>query len=68
MKIVMASQIRDEFLNELRTTFPSVTFQPAATEQEQVQQIQDADVFYGEPSREVFLAAEQLRWSPAARA
>ncbi|MCZ6678789.1 MAG: D-2-hydroxyacid dehydrogenase [Candidatus Poribacteria bacterium] len=62
MKIVMASQLSDSFLNELRTAFPAVTFQPAATQQEQIEQIQDADVYYGEPSREVFLAAQKLHW------
>ncbi len=62
MKIVVTSRTTDQFLNELRTTFPDVHFHRAATPAEEIQQIRDADVYCGEPSREVFLAAKKLRW------
>ena len=62
MKIVMAGRATDQFVDELRTTFPDVTFHRAATPEEEVELIWDADVYCGEPSREVFLAAQKLRW------
>ena len=62
MKIVVASLVSDEFLQDLRGSFPDVTFAPAETEEEQKREIKDADVFYGRPSRDVFRAADKLRW------
>ena len=63
MKVVVTANTRtDEFVNDLRATFPNVDFQVADTEEEQKVQIKDADVLFGGPSREVFLAAERLRW------
>lgn len=62
MKVVIAAMLGDEFLNDLRASFPEVSFQAAATDEEQRAHIADADVFFGWPSREVFLAAERLRW------
>ncbi len=62
MKIVLAGRATDQFVDELRTAFPDITFQRAATPEEEVALIRDADVFCGEPSREVFLAAQRLLW------
>ena len=62
MKVVMAAMLSSEFLRDLRAGFPEVTFQPASTEEEQKTHIKDADVFFGWPSRHVFLAADHLRW------
>ncbi len=62
MKIVMAGRATDQFVDELRTAFPDVTFHRAATPEEEVELIRDADVYCGEPSREVFLAAQRLLW------
>ena len=67
MKVVMDTIPGEEanearFVKELRTDFPDLMFQPADTMEEQERQIRDADVYYGFPSREVFLAAERLRW------
>ena len=70
MKVVMtATRIDSEaetedtkFISDLRATYPQVTFQPVSTVAEQKLHIRDADVFLGSPSREVFLAAERLRW------
>ena len=52
----------EEFSDELSAEFPEHTFQPASTAEEQLREVRDADVYYGWPSREVFLAAERLRW------
>ena len=49
-------------VQELRAEHPGVTFLEAGTLEEQVDQVQDCDVFYGWPAREVYLAAEQLKW------
>ena len=62
MKVVVASTVSDEFLQDLRVSFPEVTFAAAETEEEQKREIGDADIFYGRPSRDVFLAADRLRW------
>ena len=62
MKVVVGTMVTDEFLGDLRASFPDVTFHPAATEEEQKREIADADIVYGRPSREVFLAADRLRW------
>lgn len=62
MKIVMATLLNDQFLKELRTDFPDVTFVEAPSVEEQERHIKDADVFFGWPPREVFLAAERLCW------
>ena len=62
MKVVMSAKATEQFLSELRTTFPDVTFHRAATPEEEMELIRDADVFCGDPSREVFLAAQKLLW------
>ena len=62
MKIVLSAKATDQFVSELRTTFPDVTFHRAATQEEEIELIRDADVFCGDPSREVFVAAQKLRW------
>lgn len=62
MKIVIAALLSDPFLRELRAEFPNVTFEEAPTPAVQKHHIRDADVFFGWPSREVFQAAERLRW------
>ena len=62
MKVVMSAKATERFVSELRTTFPDVTFYRAATPEEEMELIRDADVFCGDPSREVFLAAQKLQW------
>ena len=62
MKVVVGSAISDEHLDDLRASFPDVTFRPASAEEDQKREIADADVFFGRPTREVFLAADRLRW------
>jgi len=65
MKIVIGTTIGegfDELVEELRDTWPDVTFTTAATAEEQMKEIQDAEVYVGHPSSEVFRAARQLRW------
>lgn len=65
MKAVVGVTIGEnfgEFLEELKDSFPSIDFQLALTTEEQKEQIRDADIFIGVPTREVFLAAQRLRW------
>lgn len=62
MKVVMASMLTDEFMEDLRASFPDVDFQQAATEEEQLAQVADADVLFGVLSSQVFRAATRLRW------
>ena len=67
MKIVMTRTPSEEaaeveFVKELQADFPAVTFEAAQTVEEQMRLIRDSDAYYGWPSRDVFLAAERLRW------
>ena len=52
-----------EFLDEMRSQYSGIEFAAADEPSSQVAQIRDADVVYGGiPLREVFLAAESLKW------
>ena len=68
MKIVMGPNPAgslvevESFIEDLRSEFPQVAFHGVKSLQEQIEQVRDADVYYGWPSREVFLAAPRLRW------
>lgn len=64
MKVLMASFVDfgEHYVDDLRKSFPSVSFQVARSLEEQVRQAADADVVFGWPSREVVLAAKKLRW------
>ena len=68
MKILMAGNnegLRQEdlpMIQQLKEKHPDVTFIEAGTVAQQVEQIRDCEVFYGWPSRDVFLAGTQLKW------
>ena len=63
MKILIGSDhLGKHFVPELRDTYRGVEFREAYESGEQVIVIKGADVFMGLPTREVFLAADQLRW------
>jgi phosphoglycerate dehydrogenase-like enzyme len=46
----------------LRKAHPDAEFVVGLTDEERIEQIRDADAYYGWPAREVFVAAERLRW------
>ena len=52
----------DVFVREMQSTFPAVEFVEAVEEADQVREAVDAEVYYGWPSRDVFLAAKSLKW------
>ncbi len=52
----------EHYVDDLRKSFPAVSFQVARSLEEQVREAADADVAFGWPSREVVLAARKLRW------
>ena len=62
MKVVVTGLFGDGFEDSLTTEFPNVDFVFAASEEDQVREIKDADAYMGMPSRQVFLAADHLRW------
>ena len=62
MKVVVAYDLGEEFVKDLQATFPTVDFRPAYTTQEQLRVVADAEVQFGELTREVYLAAKRLRW------
>ncbi len=63
MKVALETiQSGEEFVAELRDEFPNVEFLPSDGKDDEMVNIRSADAFCGAPSREVFLAAERLRW------
>ena len=68
MKVLMAGHggpIRKDdeiFIEQLRSRFPNVTFEAGGSNEEQLAQVVDAEVYHGWPKREVFLAAKKLQW------
>ena len=63
MKIVLSAKATEQFMSELRTTFPGPNLPPSSDPGgRDGTLIRDADVFCGDPSREVFLAAQKLQW------
>ena len=62
MKVVVTSLFGDGFESSLESEFPGVDFAFVTSEEDQAREIKDADVLMGSPSRDVFLAADHLRW------
>jgi phosphoglycerate dehydrogenase-like enzyme len=62
MKVVVTSLFGDGFEDSLKSEFSGVEFVFATSPEDQAREIKDADAFMGMPSREVFLAADHLRW------
>ena len=62
MKVVLAFDLGEDFVRDLRTAFPQIEFAPAYTVEEQLREVPDAEVQFGLITREVFLKAKQLRW------
>ena len=62
MKVVVAGLLGDGFEESLREEYPEVEFAFVVSEEDQAREIKDADVYMGMPSREVFVAADHLRW------
>ena len=58
MKDVIGYFLTDQHLDGLCADIPHVGFLPAATREEQRGHIQDANIFLGMPSRDVFVVAE----------
>ncbi len=61
MKIVLG-HVEGDFHAELAAEFPDHEFVAAASVPKQLSEVVDAEIFYGWPTREVFLAARKLRW------
>ncbi len=62
MKIVVAGLFGDGFEESLQQEFAGVELAFASSDEDQAREIKDADAFMGTPSREVFTAADRLRW------
>src|SRR5262249_8645026 len=61
MKVVLRSA-DPALLPMLQERFPSVLFRLVATPDDELREVVDADAYYGQPSREAFLAARRRRW------
>lgn len=71
MKLLLASQEGEahfHLLDDLPAQVPTLEIHNAATPAETLDQIADAEIFYGKPTHELLAAARQLRWiqSPSA--
>ena len=62
MKVVVTSLFGDGFEQSLTSEFPGLEFVFVSSEEDQAREIKDADVLMGTPTRDVFLAADHLRW------
>lgn len=65
MKIVLGSRPDTERLASFRAAYPEVEFVSVATPEEAKREIADADAYFGNPTREIYLAARRLRWIQA---
>lgn len=65
MKILFGSRPDDARLEQFRSAYPEVEFVCAGSPEEAIREIVDADAYFGNPSREAYLAAKQLRWIQA---
>jgi phosphoglycerate dehydrogenase-like enzyme len=62
MELLVTVPWNEEQLLSVKTAYPQVEFCIALTEREALQAVKDAEVVFGDVSREVFLAAKNLRW------
>lgn len=63
MKVVVGStHLGEGFAGQLADAFPEVQFVAAYDEPAQLKAVEGAEVFFGWPSRESFLAGKKLRW------
>lgn len=63
MKVVVGStHLGEQFVRQLADALPEVQFVAAYDEAAQRKASVDAEVFFGWPSRDVFLVARKLRW------
>ncbi len=65
MKIVLGSRPNDGRLSTFRSAYPGVEFVSAESAEQIIREIADADAFFGNPSRDAYLAARKLRWIQA---
>ncbi len=65
MKIVLWPRADAARVEGFRAAYPRVEFVIAATNEDVVREIADADVYYGLPTREQYLAGKRLRWIQA---
>ncbi len=62
VKVTLAYDLGERFVNDLRSTFPKVDFHTAYTAEEQIREAPDTEVQFGLINRETYLAAPKLRW------
>jgi phosphoglycerate dehydrogenase-like enzyme len=65
VKIVLGSRPNDARLEQFRAAYPQVEFVAAGSDDVIVREIVDADAFFGNPTRQQYLAAQKLRWIQA---
>jgi phosphoglycerate dehydrogenase-like enzyme len=62
MKILITVPWDDEQLLKIKTAYPQIEFCTALRDAEALTAITDAEVVFGDVSRDVFLAGQNLRW------
>ncbi len=68
LKVLFTGGRNREQLDELRQRHPGVTFAGAATEEDELREIVDADAMVGWPTNEHIVAGRKLRWIHAGSA
>lgn len=52
----------DAYLKDLQASFPEHDFVEVGEVEDQIREVPDAEVYFGWPNREVFLAGKNLKW------
>jgi phosphoglycerate dehydrogenase-like enzyme len=65
VKIVLGHRPDETRLEKFRAAYPEVEFVCVGSPEEAKREIADADAYFGNPSRELYLAAKRLRWIQA---
>ena len=67
MKLVLFPPVRADWLAEIAAAAPDLEVINAATREEAIESIREADAFYGAITPEMLAAASRLRWVQAPR-
>ena len=62
MKVLVGALITDKFKEDLVNEFSDIDFLFGQSEQEEINLVEDADIYMGNITREIFLASKKIRW------
>ena len=62
VKVLVGALITDKFKEDLVNEFSDIDFLFGQSEQEEINLVEDADIYMGNITREIFLASKKIRW------